>query len=101
MFDWEREQTMRLRDIDSVLPGKPVSLATKFRWATKGARGVVLRTFLLGGTRMTSVEAVRRFVAEVSKMGAQEMALPPTAGNKKSAGKKAEMVDRKLKNRGF
>jgi hypothetical protein len=101
MIDWEREQTMRLRDIDRVLPGKPVSLATKFRWATKGARGVVLKTFLLGGTRMTSVEAVRRFVAEVSKMGAQEMASPPVARGKSTASKRRDAVNQELQNRGF
>ena len=41
--------------------GKRPHVATLFRWATVGVRGVVLETIQCGGTRCTSVEAIQRF----------------------------------------
>lgn len=40
-----------------------VDVATCWRWATKGCRGVVLETVAIGGRRMTSIEAFQRWVA--------------------------------------
>lgn len=41
--------------------GKRPHVATLFRWATRGCRGVVLESIQCGGTRCTSVEALQRF----------------------------------------
>ena len=41
-------------------PSRP-SLATMHRWMSRGARGVVLESVLVGGRRYTSKEALRRF----------------------------------------
>ena len=41
--------------------GKRPHVATLFRWATVGVRGVVLETIQCGGTRCTSIEALQRF----------------------------------------
>ncbi|MEK6677602.1 MAG: DUF1580 domain-containing protein [Planctomycetota bacterium] len=41
--------------------GKRPHVATLFRWATVGVRGIVLETIQCGGTRCTSVEALQRF----------------------------------------
>ena len=43
--------------------GKPVNRSTVFRWKTRGARGVKLESFLAGGTRFTTEEALLRFFA--------------------------------------
>lgn len=41
----------------------PVTLA---RWASAGVNGVVLESFKVGGSRMTSVEACERFIQRLS-----------------------------------
>jgi hypothetical protein len=43
-----------------------VNVATTFRWANRGCRGIRLETFLLGGRRFTTVEAFSRFVAQTT-----------------------------------
>jgi hypothetical protein len=51
--------------------GRAVARGTLERWRTKGVLGpggkrVVLETALVGGTRVTTVEAVRRFLARLN-----------------------------------
>lgn len=55
-----------LREVALVLPRrheKKVHYSTVYRWATKGARGKVLESQLVGGVRYTTLEALRRFLA--------------------------------------
>lgn len=59
-----QETTMTLREVPDYLPrrqGRKVHHSTIFRWVTKGARGRVLESILVGGIRYTSVEALHRF----------------------------------------
>lgn len=54
-----------LRDVPSLLPrrrGKKVHYSTVFRWATRGARGAVLPTRLVGGVRYTTLKELRGFL---------------------------------------
>ena len=46
--------------------GHSVNRSTAFRWYTRGSRGVKLETVLIGGARMTSTEALERFIAGVT-----------------------------------
>ena len=66
--DLLRETTITMSEAARRLPirrrGKPLHVNTLHRWAHKGCRGVVLETVMIGGTRCTSVEALRRFTAE-------------------------------------
>jgi len=58
------ETLVSLREASSYLPrrrGKKVHYSTVFRWATKGARGQLLESTLIGGVRYTTLEALRRF----------------------------------------
>jgi hypothetical protein len=54
-----------LREVARRLPrlrqNWPVNVATVWRWATKGVRGVRLDTTLLGGVRVTTGTALRKF----------------------------------------
>ena len=43
--------------------GGPVHVSTMHRWRMKGVRGVRLETFLRGGIRYTTDEAIERFFA--------------------------------------
>lgn len=43
--------------------GKGVSICTLWRWTTRGVRGHVLWSTLVGGTRFTSIAAIEQFIA--------------------------------------
>ena len=56
--------------------GPPVNRSTAHRWRTRGARGVKLETFLAGGTRFTTEEALLRFFA-ASTAAADQVPVQP------------------------
>lgn len=63
--DLRTETPLALADVPNYLPkrhGKKAHYSTIFRWVTKGARGRVLESKLVGGVRYTTVEAVNRFL---------------------------------------
>lgn len=64
-IDFGKEQSITLAQVPVHVPkrgGKKVHSSTVYRWATKGARGRVLESVMVGGIRYTTVEAVRRFL---------------------------------------
>ncbi|HBE67300.1 MAG TPA: hypothetical protein DDW52_04045 [Planctomycetaceae bacterium] len=52
--------------------------STCWRWATKGCKGTRLQTFMVGGRRLTTVEAVREFIDECSRQGACKTSVSKT-----------------------
>lgn len=42
--------------------GRKPHVATLYRWATRGIKGVILESAFVGGVRVTSVEAIQRFL---------------------------------------
>ncbi len=72
--------------------GRGLSLQTIYRWTLHGCRGVVLESVQVGGTRVTSVEAIERFVERLSASrglpGAQSA--PRTTGQRERAVARAE-----------
>lgn len=59
------ERLIPLKEAANHLPkrsGKKVHYSTLYRWATKGTRGRILETSMVGGVRFTSLEALERFV---------------------------------------
>jgi uncharacterized protein DUF1580 len=62
-IDIEIETLIPFLAARTAFPGnkRPV-LATLHRWRLRGVRGVRLETCLIGGTRYTSAEAIRRFI---------------------------------------
>ncbi len=61
------ETPITLADVAHHLPkrrGRTIHYSTVFRWATKGVRGRVLQSMLIGGIRYTTVEALERFLNE-------------------------------------
>ena len=64
-FLLERERLLPFTEVPKHLPlrnGKRTHYSTIYRWATKGVRGHVLESFLVGGIRYTTHEAIERFV---------------------------------------
>ena len=49
------------------LTGKRPHIASIYRWIQKGIAGVQLETLIIGGTRLTSTEALDRFFQESTK----------------------------------
>jgi hypothetical protein len=70
MIDHRRETLMTLREAAASLPrrrgGKKVNVATVYRWALHGFRGVRLEAIQVGGTKFTSAEALQRFFDRLS-----------------------------------
>ena len=57
------------RLIPSRKPGRRVSISCVYRWCAHGRRGVKLESWVIGGTRYTSVQAVARFMAATNPIG--------------------------------
>ncbi len=65
MIDLSHESVVSLTDTIKHLPrrrgGRDVHVATLYRWAQRGVRGVRLKILKVGGTKCTSLEALQRF----------------------------------------
>jgi hypothetical protein len=95
MIDIQTEHLISLKDACNLIPGragKSISRATIWRWALAGRRGVRLETVLLGD-RLTSVEAIARFVAALN--GLTHDTKPTDRGHH------AAMVEKQLVAEGF
>jgi hypothetical protein len=60
--------TVMARRLPCLRNSRPVHASTLWRWATKGLRGVRLETARVGGVRVTSAEALRRFFAALEQL---------------------------------
>ena len=80
MIDLTNEQVLSLTDAAKILPrrraGKRPHVATLYRWASRGLRGVKLETIQVGGTLCTSREAVQRFCEQLSESDATPSPTP-------------------------
>lgn len=66
----QRERLLPLTEVVKHLPtrkGKRTHYSTVYRWATKGTRGRVLESCLVGGIRYTSHEALERFITHAHR----------------------------------
>lgn len=65
------EQLIRLNDVRRLLPpregGRRPGLSSIYRWCERGIRGVKLEWYPAPWGRMTSVEAVERFLIQLNK----------------------------------
>lgn len=64
-IDLTKEKLISFREAVELLPrrrkGRKVHVATLYRWALHGLRGVRLETLQVGGSRATTIEALQRF----------------------------------------
>lgn len=67
------EQLIRISDVPKLKnfpPGRSaerVHVATMYRWASRGLRGVTLETLNIGETRCTSLETLQRFFERLTQ----------------------------------
>ncbi|GAB5407220.1 MAG: DUF1580 domain-containing protein [Aureliella sp.] len=62
-----QEKLLPLLDAIETATGHRPHIRTAMRWAAKGSRGIRLSTKVLGGRRLCSAEAVRRFMDAVTE----------------------------------
>ena len=63
-IDTSSESLLTLNEARTAFPGgKRIALATLHRWRLTGVRGVKLETIVIGHRRLTSREAIQRFIA--------------------------------------
>lgn len=53
---------LSINEAAGIVPGRP-HVSTIWRWINRGVRGVKLKTWLIGGLRVTSKEALEQFFA--------------------------------------
>jgi hypothetical protein len=99
-IDLFKEKTFSLRQMARRLPhlreNRAVHPSTLWRWALRGLGGVRLETTMVGGTRVTTEEALRRFFESLAARAGLDH--PPTkAGN----GSDNEWVERELDAQGL
>jgi formamidopyrimidine-DNA glycosylase len=56
------QNILTMRDAAKRLPTRP-HVSTVIRWAERGCRGQRLKTWLIGGSRVTSEEALAEFLS--------------------------------------
>jgi hypothetical protein len=56
---------LTLKQASKETPSRP-HVATMWRWVNRGCRGVRLESWMIGGLRYTSVEALEKFFAQMN-----------------------------------
>ncbi len=104
MIDISLEETFSLTEAAKRLPcrrkGKRPNVATLYRWAQAGCRGVRLETLCVGATRCTSMEALQRFFDALTAKAEPRAVAPqprPTAQRQKAI----EAAERRLESAGI
>ena len=97
MVDISLETVVSLTEATRFLPGRP-HLSTLHRWRLCGVRGVRLETFLCGGKRFTSHEALARFFKATT--AAADAKVPKLPNNRQNRATNSQ-IEAELKDLGF
>jgi hypothetical protein len=96
VIDYEREKMVTLSQAAKLMPGRP-DVSTLWRWRTRGLNGVRLATIKCGHKRLTSLEAIRAFIAASTAAAdgesRKEVAKPESPSSRK---RRLERVDVEL-----
>jgi hypothetical protein len=93
MIDLRSENVLSLTEATEHLPhrrgGRAVHVATLYRWAQRGVRGIRLEVLQCGGTKVTSLEALQRFFERLSAGATGDAQPVRTAKQRQRASNKA------------
>ena len=97
MIDIETEHVCPLRELRHhpalKRNGRKPHVATLWRWANRGRRGVRLETVMIGGQRCTSHEALQRFIEATTRASTSAAPAPtPPATRQRRAERAARDV---------
>ncbi len=73
-------------------PGKVVDWHTLERWATRGVRGVILKSWILGGCRVATPTAIEDFLRALNAGGSVEADDRRALRRSREAGKALEAL---------
>jgi Protein of unknown function (DUF1580) len=90
MIDFTTEQAFPLVQAIEKVTGRRVHLSTAHRWRLKGIHSVKLDTALVGGRRMTSPEAVVRFLEATTNAADGDQPRPHTNRQRETEIKRAK-----------
>lgn len=100
MINIQDEEVVSLTDATKHLPkrraGKRPHVATLYRWAQQGVRGVKLETIQVGGTLCTSLEALQRFCERCTDPSSR-----PPPSTPKSREREIKKAERELESAGI
>lgn len=95
MIDPFKETMLPLAKAARKVPGRTVSKQTLYRWHSVGIDGVKLETIVIGGRMQTSLEALAKFFAAVTK------AKQSAQRTESEAGERSESTQLKLEAAGL
>ncbi|HKQ48047.1 MAG TPA: DUF1580 domain-containing protein [Phycisphaerae bacterium] len=78
--------------------GKKPHIATLYRWAERGLKGIRLETIQVGGTCCTSLEALQRFFERLTKPRSEA---PPPPHFNRARLRQIEQAERECAEAGF
>lgn len=84
MIEIHKEDLIPLREAPNHLPlrrGKQIHFSTVYRWATRGARGRILPTRMVGGVLYTTLSELSQFVETPTRVSCDD---PRTAAIKRA-----------------
>ena len=102
MIDFMQEDVISMAEAAKLLPGRP-NLSTIWRWYRKGRGGVRLETIKCGSKRLTSVEAIGRFVERCTAVADGDVAAVPAVPRESATARdrRLERVEEELIARGI
>ena len=104
MIDISLEETFSLTEATKRLPcrrkGVRPNVATLYRWAQIGCRGIRLETICIGATRCTSMEALQRFFDALTAQ-AEPSAIPQPTHHTTGRRKQIAAAERRLAKAGI
>lgn len=90
-IDIQTEKLISLGEACREVPPNGVSTATMARWIQRGVRGVQLETVFIGGRRLTSREAIQRFIDAQNTPVSTTAAITAKQRRKQSEAARAEL----------
>ena len=78
--------------------GRKASVSTLWRWTMHGRKGIRLETIVIGGTRMTSAQALQRFFDRLTKVAEPQDATSPaiSAATSRQREREIEAAEQRL-----
>jgi hypothetical protein len=96
MIDLRTEKLISFAEAPKHIPGRP-HLSQVYRWSQRGLRGTKLEWLQVAGRRFTSLEALARFYASLTRAAGGEAAVPPPRVRRKQIAQ----AERELQEAGF
>jgi hypothetical protein len=91
------EKLISFREAVKVLPDRPHP-STMWRWCLRGVRGIRLESWVVGGRRYTTADAIARFIAATTAAANGERPASRTSRQREEA---IDRADEELRKEGF